>query len=669
MFRTALSGRSSLTRLVRALALFELEAASVVFGVVGLALGSSLTEVLARNEFPDESRQQLMLVLGSVGLTVLVAGFIAFARFGSFRLLRWAKAGAVLIPLGLAPYLLETEFWFRHQLEYLVVLGASALACEVSLFGFFSEVLARIRRRKRTANWFGWFRKSEKLPFAVVCVASLAYVILTSYLTILDHYRFGTGAYDLGIFDNLMWNAMHGEPFRSTVMYGDGPGNSLASHAEFAMVLFVPIYALHPSAEMLLVIQATALGGAAILLYLFAATHLTRWLSVLISISYLLYAPLHGAQYYDFHWLPISIPFQFLLFYGIAVQRKRIIIPATVVLFLMREDMAPGTMIVGILLVLTGARPKLGIWLALSAAAWFALVKGVIMPHCGTWFFADLYRDLMVPGEHGYASVMKTLASNPLFVARHLITAPKFEYMLHILAPLAFLPLRRATLAVLLIPGMFFTLVTNWPATISIKYHYSSHFTPYVFAAATLYLASLKNHWGTAFVATSVRQARVWAGAGAVLFATVCHSTVFGLVIKPSSFVGGIQPVRYEMTPEEALRLKQLESLIAMIPRDASVTTTDFETPHLSNRSDIYAIGQSQAAGEYLLWGKSSFHLGRTRTNIQVVMEQHPYGFVARSGPFTLWKRDHESPSTSTEKAALYRELGVRRSSPSPNRR
>lgn len=658
------------TNLAQAAFLVVLEVVSLVFLVESFTLGEDLVLALQKNEFPEGVRERTLLGL-ALNLGVAASALIVGARkWSSGRVLHYARIAAPLIPLGLLPTLVCTEFWFKRPLDYLVTLGLFALLCEATFRPFFAALgpLVEPRTPERIKPWL----RSKWPPLVAVLIASAAYTVVTSHLTIMDHHRFGTGSYDLGIFDNMMFNTLHGAPFKSSIMYGPKLGNSLAGHAEFAMVLFAPLYALYPRAEGLLVLQAIALGSAAIPLYFLAKTRLGSWSSCLIALLYLLYAPVHGAQYYDFHWLPMAIPFLFLLFFGLAVGSKKIVIPTTLLLFALREDIAPGLAVVGIFLMLTGTRPKWGAILTATSCVWFGLVKFAIMPYFGTWFFAELYSDLAIPGEPGYGSVIKTLMTNPLFVIWHLFTQPKFEYALHILVPLAFVPLRRPALLLLLIPGVFFTILTNWPATYSLKFHYSTHFIPYVFTALVLYLAILKKQETSSDRSTRARSlGAAPAALTAVSLTLLCHSTVFGLIIAPDSFIGGIQPVSYTMTEKEKQRLSDLRSLIAMIPRNASVTATDFDVPHLSNRAHIYAIGQRRDAGRYLLLGPDSFRLARTKENIHAIMEAHPYGFVARAGKMTLWKKGHE-PKDPKEamrvKRQLYRQLGVRPTRPPTGR-
>lgn len=644
------------------------EVMSLLLGFGSLSLGDKLPAALASNQFPPGSRElSLQLLLIGFSLSVGLGALIA-KKWGAERLLQAAQVASPLIPLGMLPGLLCTKYWFNAQLDYLVTLATVGLLTEATLrpsFAFFAPILEKTApdwlKRGATGKWF---------PLSVVCTASLAYIIVSAHLTIMDHYRFGTGAFDLGIFDNVMWNTLHGAPFQCSI-YGPGNMNMLAVHSEFAMVLFAPLYALWPRAEGLLALQALALGGAAIPLYFLAKTRLGELSSCLIALLYLLYAPVHGAQEYDFHWLPMAIPFLFLLFYAISAGKKWLAIPTALLLFALREDIAPGLAVVGVILLVTGTRPVWGLVLAGSAALWFVLIKFVIMPQFGTALFAGHYSDLAAPGEPGFSGVFKTLLSNPLFVFRHLFTTPKFTYLLHILVPLALLPVRRPVYLLFLLPGIFFTVLTNWSATYSLKYHYSTHFIPYVFAAAVVHLGALSKQTEGETIGNRVQRSAP-AALGAMTLVMVCHSVVFGFILVPSSFIGGVQPVSYTMTRAEKERLSNLEKLRALIPPNASVSATDWDVPHLSNRARIYAVAQRRDDGKYLFVSTQSLPLAQTKQNVHWLLENHPYGFVAEAGTMTLWKKGHTptDPKRAAEaKARLYRQISPRKHKAGPPKR
>ena len=74
----------------------------------------------------------------------------------------------------------------------------------------------------------------------------------------------------------------------------------------------------------MLVIQEIFLGLPAIVIYLIAQTHIKdKTSSLLISLSYLLYFPLAGVNYYDFHFQAFFMLF-FLLGYFTFIKGKYI---------------------------------------------------------------------------------------------------------------------------------------------------------------------------------------------------------------------------------------------------------------------------------------------------------------------------------------------------------
>ena len=619
----------------RSVLLLGLEGASLVMGLALLALGESSVELVLRNTLPPPGRSLFALAVLAGGLLVAL---VALASFWRGPELSWRAArrlshlAAPLIPLAVAP-LLFRPFWAQRTTLYLVCLAAFGLLLERCLRLCFAE--ARLGERAaqllRVESWSRW------APAVVVCAAAL-YAAWASYLTILNHHRFLTGAYDLGIYDNLMYSALKGHPFQSSVLFGERGGNSLCTHAEYGMLLFLPFYALRPSAEALLVIQALMFGGAAIPLFYFAASQLPRWQAAVVALAYLLFAPLHGAQFYDFHWLPLAMFFHFLLYWALCRGKSWVIALTLLVLFALREDTAPGLAVLGLALMLSGARARLGALIAGVSCVWFALNKFVIMPSLGSWWFDLLYKDLIAPGEHGGGSIFKTLLINPLYVLGTLLSEAKFAYLLHLLAPLAFLPLRRPLFALFLIPGALFTLLTSdYGAATSIRYQYPSHWIPYLFLATVLSLRLLRD--------VSPRNALA---ALATLCATVTfHSAVFGAALNPSSFLVVGKPLAFSLTAEERESYAELQRVLALIPKDASVTATDFEAPHLSNRVKLYAVGQDVSAGEYLLVHVRSLHLGATRDNVMKLLGEYPYGLVTRvPGRIYLFKKGVTSPDT-----------------------
>jgi uncharacterized membrane protein len=615
-------------------------ASAALFGW-SFTLSGGLTAFLTKNEVTHVEGQRALVALAAGAAAPALVALLAAGRGGggAARLGRAADVASPFAVLFALPALFDYAAWHDAPLTYLVALTLVALGFERLLHralvalgpdAFEGAARAYARRRRLWGRW---------APLAVVLAAAAGYAAYMGHYSLLNHRRFGTSSFDLAIYDNLIFNATRGEPFRTTILFGPGGGNNLASHAEFAVVAFAPVYALFPRAETLLVLQSVLLGFAAVPLYLFAATQVPRWTAALVACAYLFYAPLHGPNFYDFHWLPLAVFFHFWLYYAIATRRTWLVVGALAMLYALREDIAVGLTALGVFLALTGARPRLGTALAAVSALWFVVDKFVIMPWAGKWWFANMYKDLFPKGESGYGSILKTIATNPFYTLSTLLKEGKVVYLLHLLAPLALLPARRLSLLLLASHAVLFTvLTTGYAPTISIAFQYTTHWIPYLFGGAVLVLRRLGAEGGAA---------RRRAALGAVCLATLSHSYVFGAVLQRHVFVGGFRKIAFDMGADEWRRYHSFREVAALIPREATVAATDAESPHVSARPTAYSLRDHHGDAEYLLVSKDGLDYGGARKNLEDALGRNVYGLVKRDAyGLYLFKRGAELPGT-----------------------
>jgi hypothetical protein len=88
--------------------------------------------------------------------------------------------------------------------------------------------------------------------------------------------------------------------------------------------------------------------------------------------------------------------------------------PPTVLLI----DNAPdlGFVVLGIYLGYSSAGICAAIAKVLVAMTYFVVVKFVVMPHFGNWWYAEFYKELYPPCERSYCGIIKTILSNPGFL-------------------------------------------------------------------------------------------------------------------------------------------------------------------------------------------------------------------------------------------------------------
>jgi uncharacterized membrane protein len=639
----------------QALSVFALLGASLgLFSGLLTRMGSErFVAFLERNELDQELRWRLFLfIVGGAGLALLPCFGILIWK-GRRALPSLQRAAEICWPLcliGVLRSLFSALPWHAQPLTYLVGLSIVVIVLERALRrsqralpervlpARLARLFAKLRPRPSVARW---------LPLVVVLLGSLGYAIYFSHFTILNHRRLGTMGFDLGINVNWAYNALHGNFSRNTVALGASVSNYFGVHAVFAMLTWLPFFALKPDGEFFLIFQAVSAGFAATTLYLFATTQIPRWSAVVVAYAYLFYAPLHGPNFYDFHELMPPLFFHFLLYWAIAQRKNWLVWLLVPVIWSYREDLTIGLVVLGFFLLVTGVRPRLGLGIALASAVYFVTVKLVLMPRWWSGWFDTIYTSLQA-GQRGYGTVLVTILSNPTYFLSTLLEREKLVYFLHFFAPLVFLPARRWSLLMLALPGFAFSLITTgyWP-TLSISFQYTCHAIPYVFCAAVLMLGLISQG------AEGTLRRRAVLGAMALGIAS--HSYVFGAVLQHETFVGGFSKIEFQMSEEEKYRYATLRRLLAMIPESASVAASENEVPHIAARTSAYTLKDGDADAEYVLVHSHHLGVGAGRAALAFMVNREPYQLIGEGDDLYLFRR---GPSTRETRKALAR-LGV----------
>jgi uncharacterized membrane protein len=592
---------------LRSMLLVGTIAGSIVLFVQEL-FGPKLVDFVKSNALAFPARKHVVLAAG-IAFALAAIGAVVYAwRRDEARLERVAHRLAPLALLGVLPPLCVPEAWPDP------LTAAIAVAC----FVFLAERLVRLSLATfpaATAPTLGPDRPPTQLgralvlvrrwaPVCLVVAGAVGYAIYMSVFTLRLHGRFGTYGYDLGQQDNVFFNTLHGRPLRDVPLGLTENWSEIRNHADWSTYFFLPVYALKPGAPVLLVLQSCVLGLGAIPLYRFASRHLSRASACVIALSYLLYPPMHGMQFYDFHFQPIASTF--VLFVIDFVEERRYVpcAIAFVVALGCREDVSIGLAILGAFLVLSGSRlRRAGTVIAAVAGAYFVLIRFVIMPRLGAtnfgvWTASYIYKDLIPQGGENISGVMTTLVTNPAYVLSTLATADKLRYALQILLPLALLPLRRGYLAVSLVHGSLLTLLTTrYGPTIDIGFQYSANFIPYIFPAAVLALERLGGE--------PDGKARRGAALAAVIAGTLLCGVFWGAIPPRKLFHGGFDTLPMTApTAADGRKHADLVELNSMVPPEASVAVSEHEMPHIS-RFNMVTL-RDTADAEYLLYAPGS---------------------------------------------------------------
>ena len=617
-----------LAELARSGGILVLAGGSVALGLVQ-ARGRWVDAFARSNVLPPHQRGVLLATL-AVGVVLGVAATILLLAFdfgwlgahrltGGHRLWRVSRLAAPLLLAAFVPGLMRPDAWFDPMT--LAVLIAAFILLFERLCRLHFEAYRTTPRRLEPGTAVDGFPARLPAgvlrfwPQALIGLGAAGYIGYTSFFALRNHAGFNSYTWDLGQIDNQFYNFLHGHPFRCTTLIRAGNWSELRNHAELAMVFMLPIYALHPAATTLMVMQSALLGLAGVCVYRFAARRVSRPIAALLTGAYYFYPPLHGAQFFDIHFQPLSAAFLLAAVDCFDARRMKPFVAFFILGITCREDISVGTAVFGLFLIATRHRPRTGVVILVVSVTYFVLLRFAIMPAFGQWGFAEHYHQLFPEGEHSFAGIIKTILTNPVYTFTTLLTGEKLRYALQILLPLAFLPLRRAHLALSVVAGSYFTLLTDYGPTHDIGYQYSGYFIPYIFPAAALALAAIRR--GPHGVA------RQRAAVAALVAGTLITTTHWGAIPPRERFHTAYGALRFDPpTPQNLAEQRYIDELMRLVPRDAVLGATDRELPHVSNRIECWNMSTGYQGIDYILY----------TTDHPIPSEREQYDAALRAG-------------------------------------
>lgn len=639
--------------------LIVLETLSLSLFVWQLRCYDALTAIVRSNDAaPGQLRWGEPALAAQVGVilgVVLASTLLVWGRKVSAFVHLWARRATPLALLAFAPALFQWRIWVERDLVLVLYVLTVVLATKAIVHYALTapplhlqhhpDCARLVEREKRWAEGArSMFAALPRWSPTLLVFASAAfYAAFFAYHTIVHHRNVLSASLDLGLEDNLVWNVLHwAKPLFKSSPLGGPTASHLGFHATWFAFVLVPFYAIRPNAETLLLIQAILLGGAAIPLYLLGRRYVGHWQAALIAVCYLLYPGLHGSNLYDFHYLPLGPFFMWFVVYFIESRRWFWATLFVLITLSIREDVAVGLGFLGGLMLLSGRRPKDGLLLLVVGAAYFIVMKGVVMHKAmgGSDAFVHQYRLLIPEGERGFNGVIKTILSNPLYTLSTMMERQKLIYFLQIALPLAFLPLRRPIGLWAAVPGFLFTLLsTEYPPLLMISFQYTSYWIAQLFPASLLNL-----RWMDQRIREGVHTS-AWKGSwiAALLVAILSTSYQYGAMFQNDNSMGGFGRYHFGSDASDYRRRAELRELTAMVPPKAKVAASENIVPQVSNRPDAYTLRIAVFDADYILFRLPS--PSHERENVLEELERDTFGILAQRGEFVLAKRGH-----STEK-------------------
>src|SRR3989338_10024617 len=169
-------------------------------------------------------------------------------------------------------------------------------------------------------------------------VIMVIYAGIFSVLVVRNHQLYQTFGWDLGFFDQLLWQVNRGNfNFISTI----GDINILGDHFQPIIYLLAPLYWFWDDVRIILIAQVLLITAAAVPLYLLAKKKIGRQLvAIAIAVAYLLFSGTQFTITNEFHqsaFIPILLS---LGLYWLEIGRKQRGVMTLLSLLLVKEELA-----------------------------------------------------------------------------------------------------------------------------------------------------------------------------------------------------------------------------------------------------------------------------------------------------------------------------------------
>ncbi|HZS90330.1 MAG TPA: DUF2079 domain-containing protein [Chloroflexota bacterium] len=431
---------------------------------------------------------------------------------------------------------------------------------------------------------------SRAVTIAVLLMA-VAWAACFITLAILRYNHFDMHALDMGNMEQAVWNTAHGRPFafnnlrQPWTVEASGTTTRLSFHVEPILLLVAIPYLLVASPLILIVVQALVVASGAVPAALLARRHLHSPLAQLVfPIAYLLAPALQAATLYEFHAVTMSAALLLWAFYFADGRQYRLFALFAILAMATKEEIGLVVAMMGLWIWWRRHDRAVGLATGALSLGWSLVAVLVIMhhfhptyssPYCARFNF-EVTNGLTATHATSCTQVLKLWLNHPLDGLNSLVSTPKLGFVHRTLMPTGYLALLNPLALLISLPSFVVILFSNDVHMYSGLGHYSAELVPITIAAAILGVAWLAFHLGPRLrlaPAAVVTVACLW-----LLVASVANTRVNGF----SPLSAGFSP------PQETEHVRIGQSILSLIPRDASVAAGDYLNAHLSDRAGIY---------------------------------------------------------------------------------
>lgn len=417
----------------------------------------------------------------------------------------------------------------------------------------------------------------------------VVYAVQFSLWQIHRYDNFLARRFDLGNMVQAVWSAAHGDLMLTATDVLGEQVSRYAGHVEPILALFAPLWWIWPSPIMLVVVQSIAVSSAGIAAYLLARTWIgDERIAVAACAVTLMYPFIQAQTLFDFHAVALATPLLLWAIWAASTNHNATLAVMVILAAMTKEQVGLSIFIFGIWIFFALRRRRAGASVAIFGLMWSAVVIGAIMPRLRTQGAESML--LARYGAFGdtVGQAAKTLIFHPIHSADLLLTTNRIVFVLALLVPLAFLPLRAPLLAAAVIPDVLINLMSNHPQQQQLAFHYGAVAAPFLIAAAI-------RGYGAMAASKRTGGRHLMRRPAVTLPAIVVVTLVSSYLLSPLPIwgdppmgrTGGVNRDRAKALTADDPRAPVLQQAVNLIPKDAVVSVGNGVGAHLSARRRV----------------------------------------------------------------------------------
>ncbi len=387
----------------------------------------------------------------------------------------------------------------------------------------------------------------------MICISALILFVCSS----VRHALFQSGAFDIGIYDQVVYLMSQGQPPISSILGFHHMGN----HAAWAVYPLALLYKIYPSVYWLLAVQAVSLAlGALPTFHLARQAGLKENQAIAMAAVYLLYPLIFNVNLYEFHPEVMAIPV-FLGSIWAARQGKRGWFCLGIIFILGCKAVLSLTITaMGVWLLLFEKRRFYGLFALIAGLSWFLITTQVIIPYFSNEEAAAVARYTYLGDS--VVEIARNLVLKPGLILGKVFSLQTLEYLALLTAPVIWgLAPQNLTPLVSAIPALTINTLSELHVQRDLTQQYSLPVLPFLLLAVISTLAAGKG-W--------LRSRKI-----IILWAVVAFFALAKYGNFWSIYLGEIDT--WQATREA----------IAQVQTEGAVLTSHSITPHLTHRSKI----------------------------------------------------------------------------------